>query len=203
MIAIGLCYVVLARDGAMTSVTSAERMAPALCAGGIIAEFVAGVAGYYAVAAVWPNFYYTPITAGIWAWLGLQAVCIAIYVVGVMCAYGGIKRALHVLTARAPIPLRWHRQCRRSSTGSWRRGLARGKRWLDNVSGRFPRELFCPAQNAASMRRSTSPDTWSARALFQEKDRNTSVALTRRAAMAGVLSLATSVWSRLQIAVLR
>ena len=61
MIAIGLCYVVLARDGAMTSVTSAERMAPVLCAGGIIAEFVAGVAGYYAVAAVWPNFYYTPI----------------------------------------------------------------------------------------------------------------------------------------------
>ena len=29
MIALGLCYVVLARDGAMTSVTSAERMAPA------------------------------------------------------------------------------------------------------------------------------------------------------------------------------
>ena len=61
MIAIGLCYVVLARDGAMTLVTNAERMAPALCAGGIIAEFVAGVAGYYAVAAVWPNFYYAPI----------------------------------------------------------------------------------------------------------------------------------------------
>ena len=40
MIVIGLCYVVLARDGAMTSVTAAERMAPALCAGGIIAEFV-------------------------------------------------------------------------------------------------------------------------------------------------------------------
>ena len=94
MIAIGLCYVVLARDGAMTSVTSAERMAPALCAGGILAEFLAGVAGYYAVAAVWPNFYYTPITAGKVTWLGLQAVCIAIYVVGVVCAYGGIKRAL-------------------------------------------------------------------------------------------------------------
>ena len=29
MIALGLCYVVLARDGAMTSLTSAERMAPA------------------------------------------------------------------------------------------------------------------------------------------------------------------------------
>lgn len=57
MIAIGLCYVVFARDGAMTSVTAAERIAPVLCAAGIIAEFVAGVAGYYAVAAVWPNFY--------------------------------------------------------------------------------------------------------------------------------------------------
>jgi hypothetical protein len=79
-------------------------MAPALCAGAIIAEFVAGVAGYYAVAAVWPNFYYTPIRAGIWAWLGLQAVCIAIYVAGIMYAYGGIERALHVLTERGRAP---------------------------------------------------------------------------------------------------
>jgi hypothetical protein len=94
MITIGLCYVVLARDGAITSVTGAERMAPALCAGGILAEFLAGVAGYYAVAAVWPNFYYTPVTAGKVTWLALQAVCIAIYVAGVAYAYDGIKRAL-------------------------------------------------------------------------------------------------------------
>ena len=93
--------VVLARDGAMTSVTDAKRMAPALCAGGILAEFVSGFAGYYAVAAVWPNFYYTPIAAGKITWLGLQGICIAIYVAGVMCAHGGIKRASHVLTARA------------------------------------------------------------------------------------------------------
>ena len=46
MIAIGPCYLVLARDGAMTSVTSREQITPALCAGGILAEFVAGVAGY-------------------------------------------------------------------------------------------------------------------------------------------------------------
>ena len=109
MIVIGLCYVVLARDGAMTSVTSAERMAPALCAGGIIAEFVAGFAGYYAVAAVWPNFYYTPVAAGKVAWLGLQGVCIAIYIAGVMYAYGGIKRALPVLTGRTPNALRAQR----------------------------------------------------------------------------------------------
>jgi hypothetical protein len=105
MIALGLCYVVLARDGAMTAVTSAERMAPALCAGGILAGFLAGVVGYYAVAAVWPNFYYTPVTAGKVTWLGLQAVCIAIYVAGVVCAYRGIKRALP--TARRTAAHSW------------------------------------------------------------------------------------------------
>jgi hypothetical protein len=109
MIVIGLCYVVLARDGAMTSITEAERMAPALCAGGIIAEVVAGFAGYYAVLAVWPNFYYGPVRQGIWVWLGLQAVCIAIYIAGVMYACGGIKRALLVLTGRAPNALRAQR----------------------------------------------------------------------------------------------
>jgi hypothetical protein len=102
MIVIGLCYVVLAREGAMTSVMGGARMAPALCAGGIIAEFVAGFAGYYAVLAVRPNFYYAPVRAGILVWLGLQGVCIAIYIAGVMYASGDIKRALHVLTERAP-----------------------------------------------------------------------------------------------------
>ena len=38
----------------MTFSPSAERIAP-LCASGILAEFVAGIAGYYGVAAVWPN----------------------------------------------------------------------------------------------------------------------------------------------------
>ena len=57
--------------------------------GGIIAEVVAGFAGYYVVLAVWPNFYYGPVRHGIWAWLGLQAVCIAIYLLGVMHAHAG------------------------------------------------------------------------------------------------------------------
>lgn len=77
----------------MTSVTSAERLAPALCTIGILAEFIAGFAGYYAVAAVWPNFFYTPATQGKVTWLALQAVCIAIYLLGVIYAYGGIRRA--------------------------------------------------------------------------------------------------------------
>jgi hypothetical protein len=67
-----------------------------------IAEFVFGFPLYFAVDAVWPDFYYTPIDAGKWTWLGIQGLCIAIYVIGVMCAYGGIKHASHVLaSARA------------------------------------------------------------------------------------------------------
>jgi hypothetical protein len=97
MVVIGLCYLTFARDGAMA--TSGERMAPVLCAAGLIAEFIFGFPLYFAVNAVWPNFYYTPIDAGKWTWLGIQGVCIAIYVIGVMYAYGGIKRASHVLAA--------------------------------------------------------------------------------------------------------
>jgi hypothetical protein len=101
MIVVGLCYLAFSRDGAMGSISGAERSGPALCAVGIIAEFVFGFPLYFAVDAVWPNFYYTPIQAGKWTWLGVQGVCILIYVIGVMCAYGGIKRASHVLEARA------------------------------------------------------------------------------------------------------
>ena len=93
MIAIGLCYVVLGRSGAMTSVTSSERIAPALCVGGIIAEAVAAIPGYYAVVSVWPNFFYAPVNEGKWTWLGMQIVCIAIYTTGVICASGGIRKA--------------------------------------------------------------------------------------------------------------
>jgi hypothetical protein len=101
MVVVGLCYLVFARDGAMPSVSGGERLGPALCATGIVAEFVFGFPLYFAVNAVWPNFYYTPIDAGKWTWLGMQGACIAIYLVGVMFAYAGIKRASHVLVSRA------------------------------------------------------------------------------------------------------
>ena len=74
--------------------TAAERIAPVLCATGIIVEFVAEVAGYYAVVAVWPNFYYAAITAGRVTWLALQAVCIVVCDIGVVWAYSEIKHAV-------------------------------------------------------------------------------------------------------------
>jgi hypothetical protein len=97
MIPIGLCYVVLAREGALASLGSAERLGPTLCAIGILAEFALGYVGYFAVNKIWPSFYYTPIDAGKWTWLGLQGASITILVVGVICASSGIKRATQVL----------------------------------------------------------------------------------------------------------
>src|SRR5262245_38037368 len=101
MMAIGLCYLAFARDGAMPTVNGAERIGPALCALGVLAEFLLGYLGYFVVNAIWPSFYYVPIQAGKWTWLGVQGASIAVYVIGVACAYGGIKRASHVLAARA------------------------------------------------------------------------------------------------------
>jgi hypothetical protein len=93
MVVFGLCYLVLARARGKPP-TAAERAAPMVCAIGILGEFVFGYPGYFVVNAVWPNFYYTPIAAGKWTWLGIQGACIAIFFVGSLYAYGGIKRAL-------------------------------------------------------------------------------------------------------------
>jgi hypothetical protein len=46
---------------------------------------------------IWPSFYFTPINEGKWTWLGLQGACIAVFVIGVICAHNGIKRATKVL----------------------------------------------------------------------------------------------------------
>ena len=101
MVVIGLCYLAFARDSAISSIAGGERLGPTLCATGIVTEFVFGFPLYFAVDMVWPDFYYTPTDAGKWTWLGIQGVCILIYVIGVMFAYSGIKRASHVMESRA------------------------------------------------------------------------------------------------------
>ena len=106
MIAIGLCYVVLARDGAMTSVTRCGAHGARAVRGrdhcGVCGRSCRLLRRRRGLA----ELLLRSDPAGIWAWLGLQAVCIAIYVAGVMYAYGGIKHALYALTSRARVPLR-------------------------------------------------------------------------------------------------
>jgi hypothetical protein len=102
MVVIGLCYLSFARDKIIISVTGGERLAPVLCAVGILAEFLFGFPFWFAANAVWPSLNYAPIDAGKWTWLGTQGASIAVYVIGVMFADGGISRASLVLrSARA------------------------------------------------------------------------------------------------------
>ena len=69
MIAIGLCYLPADRQGASQSISINERIAPMLCAYGLIAELVAAGAVYVICVYIWGNFYFTPIETGKNVWL--------------------------------------------------------------------------------------------------------------------------------------
>lgn len=93
MIAIGFCYQALIRQNASLSISSKERIAPALCAFGLIATLVSAAAGYVICNHFWPNFYYEAIEAGKNVWLAAQGCSIAVYVVGICFSFAGIRRS--------------------------------------------------------------------------------------------------------------
>ena len=93
MIAIGLCYRATIRQGASENISSHERIAPSLCAFGLISMLVCAGAGYVICNIFWPNFYFHAAREGIIAWLVPQGLSIAVYVVGVCYAFAGIRRA--------------------------------------------------------------------------------------------------------------
>lgn len=93
MIAIGLCYLAPIRQGASPSISSLERIAPKLCAYGLIAELVAAVVGFYVCIRIWPNFYFAAVPAGKNLWLAAQGLSILVYFVGVCYAVAGVRRA--------------------------------------------------------------------------------------------------------------
>jgi hypothetical protein len=93
MIAIGLCYVAVARQGTSSTPSGHERIAVTLCAYGLIAEIVAAGVGFVVGNMIWPNFYFEPVAAGKNAWLAVQGLSITVYVFGVFYAVAGIRRA--------------------------------------------------------------------------------------------------------------
>ena len=98
MVAIGLCYVVFSRSGATGPVGRGERLAPALCHGGLIAALVYAVVGYVVCNLIWPNFYFQPVQMGKNVWLAGQGIGIAIYATGIAFAFGGIR---HITSSRS------------------------------------------------------------------------------------------------------
>jgi hypothetical protein len=97
MIAIGLCYVAVARQGTSSTPSGHERIAVTLCAYGLIAEIVAAGVGFVVGNMIWSNFYFEPVAAGKNAWLAVQGLSITAYVFGVFYAVAGIRRASSLL----------------------------------------------------------------------------------------------------------
>ncbi|MDM0048860.1 hypothetical protein [Variovorax sp. J22R115] len=93
MAVIGLCYLAASRQGSATEISKHERIAPALCSYGLIAELVAAGAGYAIFNYFWPNFFFEPVQAGKNTWLALQGISIAIFVIGLFYAVAGVRRA--------------------------------------------------------------------------------------------------------------
>ncbi|SLM46465.1 membrane protein of unknown function [Nitrospira japonica] len=97
MIAIGLVYLAITRQGESMTISSHESTAPMLCAYGLIATLVSAAAGFVICNYFWPNFYFQPVQAGKNAWLAAQGLSIVVYVIGLCYAFAGIRRAARPL----------------------------------------------------------------------------------------------------------
>jgi hypothetical protein len=93
MIAIGVTYLMLARDGSTTPASSRERGAVTWCYYGLIAELVTAAVFYVVCNMIWPNFYFTPVQDGKNLWLLVQAISIGVYVYGVHVAVTSLRKA--------------------------------------------------------------------------------------------------------------
>ena len=97
MIATGAVYGILGRTDPAVRVEGLERSALSLCTFALIAIFLTGFVGYFAVNRIWPNFYYSPIKDGKNVWLLMQLACMVAYTIGVFLAFNGIRRASYAM----------------------------------------------------------------------------------------------------------
>ena len=97
MIAIGAVYAILGRMASADRVEGLEKSALSLCTFALIAIFLTGFVGYFAVDRIWPNFYYSAIKDGKNVWLLMQLACMVLYTAGVFLAFNGIRRTSHAM----------------------------------------------------------------------------------------------------------
>jgi hypothetical protein len=93
MIAIGLCYVAASRQESPLGISVNERIAPVLCAYGLIAELVTAGVGYAICVYIWGNFYFGATEPGKDVWLIAQGLSIAVFVIGLFYGVAGVRRA--------------------------------------------------------------------------------------------------------------
>jgi len=93
MIVIGTVHTSLGRYAAVTDVGTATTTARWLCLLSLVAIFLTGYVGYFVVDAIWPKFYYEPVTQGKNVWLFMQLACIVLFALGAVLAFTDIRRA--------------------------------------------------------------------------------------------------------------
>jgi hypothetical protein len=84
MVAIGLTMAVMGRASLPLRASGLPLI---LCAVGLLGVFGVGYAGYFVFDAIWPSFYYSPISKGKNIWLIGQALFILLYFIGILMAF--------------------------------------------------------------------------------------------------------------------
>lgn len=101
MIVIGTVHTSLGRYAAVADVGAATTTARRICLLSLVAIFLTGYVGYFAVDTVWPSFYYTPISTGKNVWLFMQLACIVLFALGTGLAFTDIRRASYAVGTAA------------------------------------------------------------------------------------------------------
>ena len=99
MVAMGLTSIVASRTSPRAGVNAKGSAAFWLCVLGLLGVFAVGYPGYFVFDAIWPGYYYSPIAVAKNAWLLGQALFMAVYLLGMMLAFGGVRRALADLSS--------------------------------------------------------------------------------------------------------
>ena len=101
MVVIGAVHTAVARLPGVPEAGSGTNAARWCCASSLVAIFLTGYVGYFAVDAVWPKFYYEPVAQGKNVWLLMQLACIVLFAVGAALAFADIRRATRAVSAAA------------------------------------------------------------------------------------------------------
>ena len=101
MVALGLSRLLAGRVSPSNSASPENSIALPLCIVGLLGVFAVGYPGYFVFDAIWPSFYYSPITVGKNAWLLGQALFIAVYFTGAVIMFMAVRRALNAIPAIA------------------------------------------------------------------------------------------------------
>jgi hypothetical protein len=101
MVALGLALFTTSHASAKLSERESESIAWWLCVVGLFGVFLVGYPGYFVYDAIWPSFFYSPVTTGKNAWLLSQAFFIAVYFAGAILMFNAVRRTLNSVPAAA------------------------------------------------------------------------------------------------------